>query len=106
MSHPSNYTASFRRPDVSMNLIKHLISICLLMKQCSRVGIPLEQRASLPIKVRFLVEAKEQMTLKLFPQTKLRTPWVYMFILLETKTFLYSGTYRLQIAADGTSELS
>ena len=26
-----------------MNFIKHFISICLPMKQCSRVGIPLEQ---------------------------------------------------------------
>ena len=44
------------------------------------------------------------MTLKLFPQMKLRTLWAYMLILLKTKTFLiYSGTYRLQIAADGTS---
>ena len=34
---------------------------------------------------------------------KLRTLWGYTFILLKTKTFLYSGTYRLQIAADGTS---
>ena len=44
------------------------------------------------------------MTLKLFPQMKLRTLWAYMLILLKMKTFLiYSGTYRLQIAADGTS---
>ena len=44
------------------------------------------------------------MTLKLFPQMKLRTLWAYMLILMKTKTFLiYSGTYRLQIAADGTS---
>ena len=44
------------------------------------------------------------MTLKLFPQMKLRTLWAYMLILLKMKTFLiYSGTYVLQIAADGTS---
>ena len=35
-----------------------------------------------------------------------QTLWAYMFILLKTKTFLYSGTYRLLIAADGSSELS
>ena len=40
---PSDYKVSFRRPDVCMNLIKHLKSICLLMKQRSRVGIPLER---------------------------------------------------------------
>ena len=35
---------------------------------------------------------------------KLRTLWAYMLILLKMKTFLiYSGTYRLQNAADGTS---
>ena len=80
----------------------YLVLICLLTKQCLRVGIPLEEK---PLKFTIPGSARAQMTLKFFPWTKLLTPWNIMFNFLKTGTFLYNGSYRLQIAADGSSGL-
>lgn len=82
----------------------YLILICSLTKQCLRVGIPLEQK---PLKLyiydsRFSTSTND---FKSLPWTKLRTHWNIMLIFLKTKTFLYTGSYRLQIAADGSSGL-
>ena len=79
------------------------------MKQCSRVGIPLRgNRGQFTYKGTTLGEGRRTTDFKtLSLKETIRTLWAYMFILLETKTFLiHSGTYRLQIATDGTSELS
>ena len=60
------------------------------MKQCSRVGIPVEQPFSYKVMTFDAVGA--QLTL------------FRMFILCKEKTFLYFDTYRLQIAEDNSSK--
>ena len=64
------------------------ILICLLKRQCSRVGIPVEQK---PVKLyiydsRFSTSTKDFKTL---PWTKPRSPWNIMFIFLRTKTIYW-----------------
>ena len=74
------------------------------MKQCSRVGIPLEQK---PLKLYIYDSWCSTSTndFEALSLIKLRTFGLESF-LSKTKTFLYTGTYRLQIAADGSSGLS
>ena len=64
----------FRGPGVFISE-KYFTSFCLLMRQCSQVGIPLEQR---PVYLRnydFWC-SKSTIDCKVFPQTKTRSLWV------------------------------
>ena len=55
-------------------------------------------------KFTILGAARAQVTLKLFPLSKLRTLSIKKIIFSKTKTFLYTGTYWLQITADGVQD--
>ena len=76
------------------------------MKQCSRVGIPLEQK---PLKLYIYDSWCSTSTndFEALSLIKLRTLWIRKFPLENEDFSIYWYlTYRLQIAADGSSGLS